>query len=351
MNNNILEYSVVLLLAFLTVGCNKYERTEVVPQIYANKSVINGFIGLEVQLTASPTDGTYAFQWTSEDPEVATVNSTGLVKLVSEGSTNIILSAGNIRHKIPVSALTRIPVADIILSESSVELIPQAKKTIAVQILPQDANDVPKPVWATEDDKVATVSEKGEITGVSEGTTNITYKVGELIRKVKVIVSYTSPFNGPHILQAGPSLVVMAADFDFGGLGRAFQDDAGNNVGNDNYRRGKGDTNSGAVEVEGNGTNIGFMGNGEWYQYTVTVKEAGNYKLEVSLSAAGASKYRIEVDGVNVTGSVDLASNGSWSSWIFHRPITLNLAEGNRKIKFVVEQANFNLRALRFTKE
>jgi len=344
-------YHVVVVFTLLLGGCNDFERTEVVPQIYANKPQVTGFIGLEVQLTASPTDGSYTFQWSSEDMEIATVSSTGLVKLIKEGSTHVVLSAGDIKHRIPVTSLKRIPVADIILSETSIELIPLAKKAIAVQILPQEANDIPTPLWSSENSAIATVNEKGEITGVSEGTTNIQYKVGEMVKTVQVIVSFTRPFNGPHVLKAGPSLMVMAADFDFGGLGYAFNDDPGNNVGNDNYRRGKGDTQSGAVEVEGNGTNIGYMGNGEWYQYTVTVEEAGTYQLEVSLSAAGASKYRIEVDGVNVTGTVDLASNGSWSSWVFHRPIQLNLAKGNRKIKFVVEQASFNLRGLRFTKE
>ncbi|TJZ60769.1 carbohydrate-binding protein [Sphingobacterium olei] len=351
MNKHILRYSVVLVLVLLIEGCNKYERTEVVPQIYANKSLINGFVGLEVQLTASPTDGTYAFQWTSEDPEIATVTSTGLVKLISEGSTTVVLSAGDIKQRILVTSLMRIPVEDIILSETSIELIPLAKKTIAVQILPQEANDIPTPVWSTENDKVATVNEKGEIIGVSEGTTNISYRVGAVVKKVQVVVSYTRPFNGPHNLQTGPAVLVMAADFDFGGLGYAFNDDSGNNVGNDNYRRGKGDTQSGAVEIEGNGDNIGYIDNGEWYQYTVTVKEAGIYKLEVLLSAAAASKYRVEVDDVNVAGSVDVASNGGWSNWVFHTPIILNLAVGDRKIKFVAEQANFNLRALRFTKE
>jgi len=340
-----------MIFTILLGGCDKFDRTEVVPEIYVNKSAINGFIGEEVQLTASPTDGSYSFEWTSEDPAVATVTNNGLVKLLTEGSTIIVLNAGEIKQRVAVSSLIRIPVVDVTLSNASVELTPQAKKVITFKFLPDNANDIPKAVWSSENDNVATVSDIGEITGVSEGVTSIVYTAGAIIKKVKVTVSYTSPFNGPHILQAGPPLLLMAADFDFGGLGRAFQDDAGNNVGNDNYRRGKGDSNSAAVEVEGDGSNIGYMGNGEWYQYTVTVKEAGTYKLEVSLSAAGVSKYRVEVDNVNVTGSIDLASNGSWSSWIFHRPITLNLAEGNRKIKFVVEQANFNLRALRFTKE
>jgi hypothetical protein len=353
MNNHILRYSTAILFTLLLGGCDKYERTEVLHEIYVNKSAINGFIGQEVQLTASPQDGTYSFQWMSENPEVATVTNSGMVKLIGEGSTIIVLSAGEIKQRVEISSSRRIPVVDIILSDTSIELIPQAKKNITVQLLPENANDIPKAEWSSENDKVAIVSEKGEITGVAEGTTNITYKVGDLVKKIKVLVSYTSPFNGPHILKAGSAVEIMAADFDFGGMGRAFQDDVGTALNNDSYRRGKGDVNSLPVEIEGPGTNIGFINNGEWYQYTIDVKEAGDYLLHVSLSAAGASKYHIEVDNINVTGSIDVASNGSWSNWMYHpsKAIKLNLTQGNHKIKFFAEQASFNFRALRFSKE
>jgi len=353
MKNHILAYSLIAALTFLVFGCDKFDRTEVVPQVYVNKSSISGFVGLEVQLTASPTDGSYSFEWSSEDPAIATVSNAGLVKLLSEGTTHIVLSAGDIKQRVQVSSLTRIPVSEVRLSESAIELVPQAVKNVSVQMLPASANDIPKAVWSTENDKVATVSEKGEVTGVGEGSTSVHFKVGEITKTVAVIVSYTRPFNGPHILQAGPTLEIKAADFDFGGIGRAFNDDPGTALNDDSYRRSKGDNNSLAVEIEGGGTNIGFVGNGEWYQYSVDVKEAGNYQLQVSLSAAGASKYHVEVDNVNVTGSVDLASNGSWSSWVNHpgKPIVLNLAAGRRKIKFVADVAAFNIRALRFTKE
>ncbi len=294
-----------MIITILFGGCDKFDRTEVVPEVYVNKSAVSGFIGYEVQLTASPTDGSYSFSWSSEDPAIATVTNSGLVKLIAEGSTTVVLSAGEIRQRVAITSLTRIPVSEVTLSEASIELVPQTAKKIAVQILPLNANDIPKAIWSTENDKVATVNEKGEVSGIGEGSTNIYYKIGDIQKTVKVLVSYTRPFNGPHILQSGTPLLVMAADFDFGGLGRAFHDDANNNVGNDNYRRGKGDNNSAAVEVEGNGSNIGYMGNGEWYQYTVTVKEAGAYRLEVSLSAAGASRYHVEIDNVNVTGAVD----------------------------------------------
>lgn len=354
MKKHILTYSIVMLFTLLLGGCDKFERTGVSPEIYVNKSVISGFIGQEVQLTASPTAGKYAFQWSSENPAVASVSNTGLVKLLTAGSTVIQLSAGDIKQRVEVSSVLRIPVTEVNLSDSFIELTPLATKNVTVQILPVNANDVPSAIWSSENDKVASVSEKGVVTGVAEGSTSISYKLGDMLKKIKVQISYTRPFNGVKTLKAGPAIEIMAADFDFGGLGYAFNDDAANQTNSDAYRRGKGDANSYAVAIEGGGNNIGYMGTGFWYQYTVEVKDAGSYLLQLSLTgSAGNGKYHVEVDNVNATGSITFVSNNSWTNWTYHPavPLKLNLTEGTHKIKFFAEQAAFNFKALRFTKE
>jgi len=346
--------SVIGTLMVLTLtNCNDYLRTEVLKEIYVNKANLNGFVGDQIQLTASPSDGIYQYVWSSENTEVATVSGDGLVKYVGEGATNIIVSAGDIKHRIELTSTIRIKLEDIVLSDLTLDFMPGDQKTVIVQRIPDNANDIPEAIWSTENDQVALVSETGEITGVAEGETNILYTIGDIVKKVKVNVSLTMPFNGPHLLRESQPLEIMAADFDFGGLGFAFNDDANNNVGNDNYRKDRGDSHSLAVEIEGEGTNIGYVANGDWYQYTIDVEKGGLYLIDVSLSSTGDGKYNIYLDNKNVSGSVDVPSNGSWSSWLYHPndPIEVNLTEGRHQVKFFVEQASFNLRALRFQKK
>jgi len=340
------------LLCLALGGCNDYIRTEVVREIYVNKTLINGFVGDEVQLTASPTDGTYQYQWSTEDGGVATVDAAGKVSLVGEGFTNIVVSAGDIRQRVEVYSLVRIPLQDVALSETEAELFLGETRTIFVQRFPEHANDLPEGVWRSERAEVATVSEAGEIAGMGEGTTGISYTVGSIVRKVAVTVSSTKPFNGPHILKNGTTTTVMAADFDLGGLGRAFNDHSPND-GNKNYRRDRGDGNSSEVGVEGNGNNLGWLDAGDWFQYTVDVDDAGKYAFTVSLSAAGDARFRIEVDGVALPDDVDVPNNGSWNDWRAHpaTPIELDLPAGKRKIKLTVVQSGFNLRALFFGKD
>ena len=352
MKKQIFKYGLGLLLLSSLSSCDEFIRTEVVKEIYVNKSIINDFVGAEIQLIASPTDGTYQYQWTSEDPTVASVTADGKVKLLKEGFTNIVVSSGAITEKVEIYSVVRIPLEDIILSESYLEFVPNSKKIINVQRVPDNANDIPNAVWLSENPSVATVNEKGEIVGVSEGVTNIVYKIGDIEKKVKVDVSFTRPFNGPHIVGTGITKDIAAADFDIGGQGYGFNDDSNNNVGNDNYRKGKGDAGSYGVEIEGNGNNIGYINNGEWLQYTIEANDAGVYQFDANLSANGNGKFHVEVDGEVASPTIDVPSNGSWSSWRYFpsTPINITLKKGQNKVKFVIDQSGFNLKGLRFRK-
>ena len=349
------------ILSFLCVGyligfsgCDKYEVKDVPRNIYVDKESLSLFVGEQIQLTASPTDGTYSYQWTSEDPAVATVSNSGLVEIVGAGSTNIVVTGGDARQLVPVTSIVRIPVTDVVLSETDITLKPGDQRNLFATLVPENANDVTGRQWASADPEVATVSENGEVTAMREGETEIIFRVGDIEKRATLVVSRTAPFNGPHIASAAEPLLLYAADFDFGGEGYGFHDaDATNPLNEDNYRRSQGDGDSFAVEIEGNGTNIGYINTDEWWQYTIEVHDAGEYLLDVYLSAAGDSKFRVEIDGVNATGTVDVPNNGAWADWRFFpsTPLTVTLTEGTHKIRFYTELTGFNLRGMRFVKK
>lgn len=355
MSINYMKNGLYFLLMVCLLGCDDYIRTEVVENIYVNKSSISAFVGDKVQLTASPTDGTYIYQWSSENPEIALVNSSGLVEVVGEGFTTIIVSQGNVKTRINVNASIRIPLEDVLLSETILEMLPGNKKIITVIMVPENANDISEIFWSSENPNIATVNESGEINVVNEGETNIVFQIGDILKKVEVNAAFTRPFKGPHTLSNVAPYILPAANFDFGGEGHAFHDsNAENPIGNDNYRTANGDSQSFSVEIEGDGANIGYINAGEWLLYTVDVQDAGEYLVDISLSAAGDNgRFYLEVDGTNVTGSVSIPNNGSWSNWLWYpgTPLVISLNEGKRKIKFFIEESGFNLRALRFTKQ
>ncbi len=352
----ILFYSVAwsLLLACLW-GCDVYERTGVEATIYVDQNPLDLFTGEVVRLTASPTANT-SYTWSSDDPAVASV-SDGLVEAIGEGVTFIIVSDGTAETKVQVTVETRISLTGIVLDEVSLELSPDDATTVNVFLIPEGANDLPgSSSWTSEDTGVAVVDESGTITAIAEGQTCIIYREGSFADTVVVYVSDTRPFNGPHTFSAASPCLIYAADFDFGGEGYAFHDsDSGNSIGNDDYRQGGGDTNSYPVEVEGDGADIGYTNAGEWLLYTVVVQDAGDYMAEVSLSAASdGGQFRLEADGIDVTGPINVPNNGSWSDWRWLEaaaPVAISLSSGRHHLKFYFERAGYNLRALRFTKK
>jgi len=353
MNAEFVKISLWLLLLGGVSGCYNYDKIEEEKSIYVNRQSLSLFVGDEIQLTASPTEETY--NWSSEDPDVATVTSSGLVKAVSEGATNIVVSSGEVVTEVPLTAVIRIPLRDVTVSDTQLEMLPGDNKIVSTTYIPENANDIPPYSWSSEDPDVATVSISGKITAISEGLTNICLHTGDIVKKIVVDVAYTRTFKGPHILSAAGSYELPAAHFDLGGEGYAFHDqDANNHIGNDNYRRSNGDTQSNPVEIEGNGTNLGYTNPGEWLQYTVDVADAGDYQLEVQVARPGASSFHIEVDGANVTGTINFPATGGWGSYIWCSSpadrMTLNLTEGRHKIKYYFEGGH-NFRSLKFTKK
>lgn len=356
MKTKFLKYSLCFLLISYGAGCDDYKQKVIEENIYVNRAELSLFVGETIQLTASPTDGTYQYSWSSEDPTVASVSSNGLVEVVGEGFTNIVVRGGELSTKVPLTAVIRIPLENVVVSEPLLELLPGNKKTVLISFIPENANDIPAYSWSSENPDVATVSEGGEITAIDEGVTNIVYRIGEIEKKIVVDIAYTRPFNGPHILSGATPYELPAANFDLGGEGSAFHDsDATDSSGqNGNYRVSNGDNNSTAVDIEGFGLNVGWTSPGEWLLYTVEILDEGDYLVEAQVAVPGTGSFHIEVDGVNVTGTIGVPDTGGWGSftWVStpEDKLTLTLTEGRHKIKYYFEGGH-NFRSLKFTKK
>ena len=60
---------------------------------------------------------------------------------------------------------------------------------------------------------------------------------------------------------------------------------------------------------------IMWAGAGEWLEYAVNVTTAGNYSFEIRVATTLAGRtMHIEMDGVNVTGTIALPNTGGWQT-------------------------------------
>ena len=140
-------------------------------------------IGKTIQLVAgfSPSDApNKAHTWTSEDPQIATVDETGKVMGVSVGTTKITVTA--LANK--ATATCEIEVVDKIIAVTSVTLNSK-EETISIgsatqltaTVSPTTATDQ-NVVWTSSNNSVAIVNEDGLVKGLSVGSANITASAG-----------------------------------------------------------------------------------------------------------------------------------------------------------------------------
>ena len=125
------------------------------------------------------------------------------------------------------------------------------------------------------------------------------------------------PFPGPDApVVADGTLTVAAKNYDFGGQDVAYNDAPGLSSGGSNGGRAGSD-----VEQTSAG-DIGWIGAGEWLEYTIAVPEAGEYDLALLLATTGAGRSaRVDVFLPDAdapyasTGAIANPSSGSYTAF------------------------------------
>ena len=172
----------------VTVSKNVVSVTEVT----LNKTTLELKEGESETLTATvkPDDATdKSVTWTTSDANVATVDASGKVTAVKEGSATITAKAGDKSATCSVSVSKKIvAVTGVSLNKTELPLNEGDSETLVATVTPDDATD--KTVtWSTSDANVATVDASGKVTAVKEGNATITAKAGDKSATCTVIVN------------------------------------------------------------------------------------------------------------------------------------------------------------------
>ncbi len=146
------------------------------------------------------------------------------------------------------------------------------------------------------------------------------------------------PFKG--VPFAIPGKIEME-DFDIPGTGRGagmdsyYENDAEDH-GETNYREGTG------VDIykKATGYIVGYNQAGEWLEYTVDVKEAGDYTLYAAVASANAtSSFQLSIDGDNITEEIAVpqASSGEENYDDYNKvKANVKLPAGEHILRFTV---------------
>jgi len=147
----------------------------------------------------------------------------------------------------------------------------------------------------------------------------------------------SSPYLGTAVILPG---TIEAENFDEGGASVAYFDTTPGNRGGA-YRQT--DVDIEATTDTGGGWNVGWTRAGEWLLYTADVSATGTYALELRVaSASTGGTLRVEVDGVDVTGTLVVPNTGGWQAWQTIRKDGIALQAGRRRIRLVFVGAGTN---------
>ncbi|MDF2457459.1 MAG: glycoside hydrolase family 16 [Cytophagaceae bacterium] len=128
--------------------------------------------------------------------------------------------------------------------------------------------------------------------------------------------------------------------------GLAYNDVDAGNTGN-SYR-------SDWVDIEactdaGAGYNVGWTAAGEWLNYNVNVTTAGSYNIQARVaSEPGGKQMHVELDGVNVSGTINVPATGGWATWQTITINNVNLTAGNKVMRIVFDTDGINCNYVNF---
>ena len=201
-------FKLPLMAAFLiglAVACGKPEpdpghgqTTPSQPQVVAVSSVsldktsVSLNVGESVTLAATvkPDNATNkTVSWSSSNASVASVDASGKVSAVAEGTATITAKAGDKTATCSVTVTKKVvAVESVTLDKSSLELNEGETATLTATVKPDNASD--KTVtWSSSKTSVATVDANGKVTAVAEGNATITAKAGNKSATCSVTVT------------------------------------------------------------------------------------------------------------------------------------------------------------------
>jgi hypothetical protein len=153
-----------------------------------------------------------------------------------------------------------------------------------------------------------------------------------------------SPYAGTPAVIPGR---IEAENYDTGGQGIAYSDQDVVNSGGQ-YRTAE------RVDIEPcseGGYNVGWIGAGEWLEYTVNVTSAGTYTLQARVATPNAGKiFHVELDGVTISGPIAVPNTGNWQTYQTVSVTTPSLTIGIKVLRIFMDGFDFNINYINFVR-
>lgn len=164
--------------------------------------------------TVTPNNATdKSVTWTSSNPGVATVDSTGKVTAVAAGSTTITVKTtdGEFTATCTVSVTAKVAVTGVSVSPTSKTLNKGETVTLTATVSPSTATNK-NVTWSSNNTSIATVDSEGKVTGIAAGTATITVTTADGGKTATSTITVNpTPVSGVSLDQPAITLKVGAS--------------------------------------------------------------------------------------------------------------------------------------------
>lgn len=182
-----------------------------------NKTSISLNAGKTYTLKATGTKG--KITWTSSKKSVATVSSKGVIKAKKKGTAVITAKYG--KKKLTCKVTVKQPVKSIKLNKTSATLKKGKSLTLKATVFPNNANNK-KVTWTSSNKKVATVSSKGVVKAVGNGTATITVKAKDGSGKKATCKITVGTSSNTTPVKTDPSLYLKTVELNAANVSQYF---------------------------------------------------------------------------------------------------------------------------------
>lgn len=185
----IIPIALFAIVAFVALSCGK-EKDTPVTSISLSLTSAEMAAGEQLQLSATILpDGAAgkSVEWSSSKKSIASVDHTGLVTALTEGSATVTATAGGKSASCAITVnKANVRVTAIIIDKTELTLLKGESYTISAIVRPEDATD--KTItWTSSDSNVASV-ENGFVLALSDGLAEIKAESGNCSATCKVVV-------------------------------------------------------------------------------------------------------------------------------------------------------------------
>jgi uncharacterized protein YjdB len=136
-------------------------------------SIVKGATETLVATVTPPDAENKAVTWESDKPAVAKVDQNGKVTAVDGGTANITATTVDGKKVATCVVTVTVPVTGVTLDTNAITLEIDGTQKLVATVAPINATNK-KVTWKSDKPEIATVDQEGIVTGIADGTANVT---------------------------------------------------------------------------------------------------------------------------------------------------------------------------------